>query len=62
MWPIIDANISDREHRIDCTARLLKLFEEDDMDTCDVADLHPEVRAAMRRAGIAIAEPDRYQD
>jgi hypothetical protein len=62
MWPIIEAKIPDREHRIDFTARLLTLFEEDDMDTYDVEDLHPDVRAAMRRAGIEIAEPDRYQD
>jgi hypothetical protein len=62
MWPLIQANIPDREHRIDFTARLLKLFEEDDMDTWDVEDLHPDVRAAMRRAGIEIAEPERYQD
>jgi hypothetical protein len=62
MWPIIETNIPDREHRIDFTARLLKLFEEDDMDTYDVEDLHPDVRAAMRRAGIEIAEPHRYQN
>jgi hypothetical protein len=62
MWPLIQANIPDREHRIDFTARLLKLFEEDDMDTWDVEDLHPDVRAALRRAGIEIAEPERYQD
>jgi hypothetical protein len=41
---------------------LLKLFEDDDMDTYHVEDLHPDVRAAMRRAGIEIAESDRYQD
>jgi hypothetical protein len=62
MWPLIQANIPDREHRIDFTARLLKLFEDDDMDTWDVEDLHPDVRAALRRAGIEIAEPERYQD
>jgi hypothetical protein len=62
MWPLIQANIPDREHRIDFTARLLKLFEEDDMDTWDIEDLHPDVRAALRRAGIEIAEPERYQD
>jgi hypothetical protein len=62
MWPIIETNILDREHRIDFTARLLKLFEEDDMDTYDVEDLHPDVRAAMQRAGIEIAESHRYQD
>jgi len=62
MWPLIQANIPKREHRIDFTARLLKLFEDDDMDTYDVEDLHPDVRAAMRQAGIEIAEPERYQD
>jgi hypothetical protein len=62
MWPIIETNITEREHRIDFTARLLKLFAEDDTDTYDVEDLHLDVRAAMRRAGIEIAEPDRPQD
>jgi hypothetical protein len=62
MWPLIQANIPDREHRIDFTARLLKLFEDDDMDTYDVEDVHPEIRAAMREAGIEIAEPGRYRD
>jgi hypothetical protein len=62
MWPLIEANIPDRELRIDFTARLLKLFEDEDMDTYDIEDLHPDVRAAMRRAGIEIAEPGRYQD
>jgi hypothetical protein len=62
MWPLIQANIPDRGHRIDFTARLLKLFEDEDMDTYDVEDVHPEIRAAMRHAGIEIAEPERYQD
>jgi hypothetical protein len=62
MWPLIQANIPDQEHRIDFTARLLKLFEADDMDTYDVEDLHSDIRAAMRQAGIEIAEPQRYED
>jgi hypothetical protein len=62
IWPLIQVNIPDREHRIEFTARLLRLFEDDDMDTYDVEDLHPDVRAAMRQAGIEIAEPERYQD
>ncbi len=62
MWPLILANIPDREQRIDFTARLLKLFEDDNMDTYDVEDVHPDIRAAMRQAGIKIAEPERYQD
>lgn len=35
---------------------------ENDMDPYDVEDIHPDVRAAMRAAGIAIREPDRYTD
>src|SRR5438093_766959 len=62
MWPLIQANIADREHRIDFTGRLLELFVHDDMDPFDVEDIHPEVRAAMRRVDIEISEPDRYQD
>jgi hypothetical protein len=62
MWPLIEANVPDREPRIEFTARLLRLFVEGDMDPYEVEDLHPDVRAAMRRAGIELAEPHRYQD
>lgn len=62
MWPLIQQNIPDREHRIEFTGFLLKLMVGDDMDPFDVEDLHPDVRAAMRHAGIEISEPDRYQD
>jgi hypothetical protein len=62
MWPLIQENVTDREHRIDFTGRLLELLTHDDMDPFEVEDIHPEVRAAMRKAGIEIAEPDRYKD
>ena len=62
MWPLIQANIPDREHRVDFAARLLRQMVRDDMDPFDVEDLHPDVRAAMRRAGIEISEPERYPD
>ena len=62
MWPLIEAHIPDREHRIEFTARLLQMFVDDDMDSYDVEDVHPDIRAAMRRAGIEIAEPDLYED
>ncbi len=62
MWPLIQANIPDREHRVDFTARLLQQMVRDDMDPFDVEDLHSDVRAAMRRAGIEIREPERYPD
>lgn len=62
IWPAIQANITDRQQRIEFTAKLLSLFSEDDMDTYDVEDVHPDIRAAMRHAGIELAEPERYQD
>lgn len=62
IWPSIQSNIKDREHRIEFTSALLSLFVRDDMDPFDVEDIHPEVRAAMRMSGIAISEPDRYTD
>jgi hypothetical protein len=40
----------------------LKLFVENDMDPYDVEDVHPDIRAAMRLAGIQIAEPERWPD
>lgn len=62
IWPLIQSNIPSSEHRIEFTARLLKLMVRDDMDPYDVEDIHPEIRAAMRLAGIGISEPDRYAD
>ena len=32
------------------------------MDSWDVEDVHPDIRAALRLAGIGVAEPDRYDD
>ena len=62
MWPILQARIEDTEERIEFTAELLKLFSEWDMDTYDVEDVHPEIRAAMKEADLDLAEPERYQD
>jgi hypothetical protein len=62
MWPLIQANIPDREQRIEFTGHNLKQMVRDDMDPVDIEDIHPEVRAAMRQVGIEISEPERYQD
>jgi hypothetical protein len=62
MWPLIQANITDREERIEFTGELLQLFARQDMDTWDIEDVHPDIRAAMRQVGIEISEPDNYQD
>ena len=62
MWPLIQANIPNREHRIEFTGHILKQMVRDDMDPFDVEDIHPDVRAAMRQAGIEISEPDKYKD
>jgi hypothetical protein len=32
------------------------------MDPFDVEDVHTEIRAAMRLAGLEIAEPERYKN
>jgi hypothetical protein len=62
IWPMIQSNIRDPEHRIEFTGRLLQLFCDEDMDPWDVEDVHPDIRAAMRRVGIEISEPERYAD
>jgi hypothetical protein len=62
IWPLIQANIIDKEERIEFTGELLQIFTRQDMDTWDVEDVHPDIRAAMRHVGIEIAEPDRYKD
>jgi len=62
IWPTIQSNIPDQELRIEFTGQLLQQFVEWDMDPVDVEDVHPEIRAAMRLAGIEISDPDRYRD
>ena len=62
IWPLIQNNIPDREERIEFTADLLQLFVNHDMDTWEVEDVHPDIRAAMRQAGSEIAEPERYKN
>jgi hypothetical protein len=62
IWPLIQANIDDRQERIAFTGELLQLFTKGDMDSWDVEDVHPDIRTAMRRAGIEITEPERYKD
>ena len=62
IWPLIQKYVSDRDERIDFTGRLLQLFSSEDMDTYDVEDVHPDIRAAMRQVGLKIAEPERYLD
>ena len=60
MWPIVQANISDRSHRVDFTARLLRTFIHDDMDAHDVVDIHPEVAEAVKLAGSPMARWRRF--
>jgi hypothetical protein len=62
MWPLIQANIPDRGHRVEFTTHLLKQMVRDDMDPYEVEDIHPDIRAAMRQAGIEISEPEKYKD
>jgi hypothetical protein len=62
IWPVILSNITDREERIEFTGQLIKLFTKEDMDTYDIEDVHPDIRAAMRHVGLELNEPDRYKD
>ena len=62
IWPKIEASIPERDIRVEFTGQLLELFVQWDMDPSDVEDVHPDVRAAMRHAGIDISNPDRYKD
>ena len=53
MWPLIQAHITDREHRIEFTAHLLK----DDMDAFDVEDIHPDGPIKWRARSLLPAPP-----
>ena len=61
IWPAVLSNISDKQERIEFAGQLLELFVKEDMDTYDVEDVHPDIRAAMRHVGIELAEPERYK-
>lgn len=60
IWPSIKANIPDREERTEFTAELVRLFVKEDMDTWDIEDVDPDIRAAIVKAGYEICEPERY--
>ena len=62
MWPLIQASIVDRSHRIDFTARLLQILVDDDMDPYDVEDVHADVRAALRKIGVELAQSELFPD
>jgi hypothetical protein len=62
IWPLLVVNIPDRAERIDFTARILRLFVEEDMDTYDVEDVHADIRAALKVIGEDLVEPERYED
>lgn len=52
VWPLIQARLRDRRVRREFTAGLLRLLVEHDVDPADVADVHPEVRAALTAIGV----------
>jgi hypothetical protein len=62
IWPAIEKHIPDREMRIAFTTELLRAFVRRDPDPWSVEDVHPDVRVAIRRAGMSISEPERYSD
>lgn len=61
-WPVIQREMPWPDVRVKFTAEFLTLLTKYDMDPFDVEDVHPEVRKAMRRAGIELSEPERYRD
>jgi len=62
MWPLVQASITDRAHRIEFTARLLQVLIDDDMDPYDVEDVHADVRAALRKIGVELAQSELFAD
>ena len=61
-WPLIQKHMPDRDERVEFTSGLLALMVREDMDSYDIEDVHPDVRAALRLAGIELCEPERYAD
>lgn len=62
IWPLIQDRIPEQDIRIDFTAEIVKAFVRGDMDTWEVEDVDPEIRAAIKLAGFELAEPERWTD
>jgi|GEM_PF-2250716 len=62
MWPLIQARVRDKRVRREFTAGLLQLLVEHDLDPEDIADLHPEVRAALAAIGINASPAEDGED
>lgn len=62
MWPAIQKHIPDRAERISFTVALLQLFVSRDLDPWSVEDIDPDVRSAIRHAGLTIREPERFPE
>ncbi|MDY3563570.1 hypothetical protein R5W23_005184 [Gemmata sp. JC673] len=56
VWPLIQARVRNKRQRQEVTAGLLRLLVEHDVDPSDVADIHPEVRAALAAIGAEVPE------
>jgi hypothetical protein len=62
IWPVIQRHLPEHDFRVKFTAEFLKLLVKYDLDPFYVEAVHPEVRKAMRRAGIDLSEPKEYRD
>lgn len=56
VWPLIRTRVRNKRQRQEITAGLLRLLVEHDVDPSDVADIHPEVRAALAAIGVEVQE------
>ncbi len=54
VWPLIQARVRNKRQRQEITVGLLRLLLEQDIDPADVADVHPEVRAALAALGAEV--------
>lgn len=53
MWPLLQSHLPKRAERQEFLQDLLGLMLKWDLDATDVADLHPEVRSALKSLGVS---------
>ena len=55
MWPLLQSHIPQRAERQEFLQGLLAFMLDWDLDADDIADLHPDVRAALTNLGVSAA-------
>lgn len=62
MWPLLQRHLPHRAERQEFLQGLLALMLDWDLDAEDIAEVHPEVRAALKKLGVSATATDATAD